>query len=188
MRAIKTFGLAALAALAFGAVAAAAASAHSFSATGELPTTFVAKQTSNQVFTTSLGTITCETLEGEGAVTAATFESLTADVTYSVCTANTNLFGTYKVKNVHALYLFDANNSVSVLKPIEIELEGLCTVTVPEQLLDEAVTYEDKGTELALEAHAEKIHWEGCFSSGENGTYSGNSLGGLLNGGTASWS
>ncbi len=177
----KTLGLAgvlAAVAMLVMAVGASAASAVEFHYTGATPTKLLGEATSSQVFKTSLGTITCKKLSiPNNKIEKPAAPSQLATIDYTECSAET-LLGSSEVKEpVVAPYNFLATGTVEVVKPIDIELTSLgCTITVGEQTLPKAVSYGARGTKLPVEAHAEGIAWEGCLSSGSEGTYTGNSL------------
>lgn len=192
MKSIKVFGLAFVAMIAFGAMATSALAAEAlFSATGELPTTVSGTATTNQVFKDKAGTITCTVVKlANNKVTKEKEISFETTVEYSKCTST---IGMVLKEPIVADYLFDANGSVKVLKPILIDLSeiilfGECSLTITEQLLDNAATYVNDGAHLLVEGKAAKINTENSCLGKEEGTYEGNVLNSLANGGNLSWS
>jgi hypothetical protein len=185
MRNLKKFG-ALVIVLALSAIGAASASAAEFtaSATGSI----TAKALENQVFTTNGGTVTCTGLSASGTIesTAATGQHVT--VNYSGCTA----FGFATVDISAATYTFTADTTVHIYNPITITPtffgSSMCTVTVPAQTVG-PVHYSNAGSNnIRINPTVTGIKYTStggsCGSSGENGTYTGDSEASRVGGGT----
>jgi len=151
---------------------ASAASAAEFHASGELPTQLEAKALTNQEFTTQLSTIVCTEREiQQGTIAEEQLTSLTVELGYLDCSFKTLLGGTYPVHHINAEYLLDANGNVHVLKLIDIEVlefGGGCTITIPPQIVEDAVTYENDSGHLIVNAKAKGIEYSGCGLEGES--------------------
>jgi len=190
MKTIKLIGLAVFAVIALG-VAAASASAAEFHAEGVLPSELTAESLGSQEFRTGLATIICTEEESQkGTVTEETFPSLSAEVGYLGCTLKTFLGGVYPVHHINAEYLFDANGDVHVLKLIDIEVlefAGGCTITIPPQTVTKAVTYENDGGHVKINAKASGIEYSGCGLEGAS-EYVGESLVSATSGAELSYS
>lgn len=203
MRSMKIVGLGILAVLAM-AVSASAASAVEFVAKPSnaeeafpLP---VMDEGGPQTFTTASGTITCERELSEGEALKEKEPTTEEMVTYEgKCTAN----GLAKVSEpILATYRFHASGLVDVVSPITFKVEKTfltkeCTVTVPAQENLEKVTYDPNYNPLTKEeepgvlgvlANVSGILSEGnggpCGEGLTEGSYEGNAVALLTNGGT----
>jgi hypothetical protein len=186
-RILKTLGVLAVAVFALSVIGAASASAapkFTASATG----TLIGSAKTNQVFTTNGGTTTCTSAATEGAIVSTSSPEQEVTVTYGGCTA----FGFINVKITPATYLFTANGEVHIKNTITIEPIGAgCTVTVKPQTV-KSVAFDNEPTNKITETSTVKaIKYTStgglCGSSGENGTYTGNSILERKGGGSVSW-
>jgi ABC-type transport system substrate-binding protein len=185
MRNIKTWGIVLAAVFAFSAVSVANASASTFksSSTGTLK----GAQTSNQVFNTGFGTVSCTTATSSGTVTSTVTAEQEVGVKYSGCTA----FGFIGAEISEAKYLFNANGTVKVLNTITIKVPGAgCSVTVSPQGPLSSITYTNKSGKIEESTKVSGIKSKGsgglCGGENSNGTYTGSNLIELV-GGTTEW-
>jgi hypothetical protein len=185
MRRIKYVGLALVAVFAMSVVA--SASAHEFEASA--PGNLTSKVLQTQTFHTAAGNVECSALHlTGGSVTQLKTGKQEATVQYTGCKA----FGLAATISP-ALYLFDAEGSVKVLKTITITAVG-CTVTVPSAKNTSLTTIVYKnasGGQITLEPSVKNITSSGtgsaCTYAEESlGTYTGTSDVGLV-GGTLTW-
>ena len=179
IRNLKSLGLALMAVAAFGVVGVSAASAAEFHSEGAT-TTLTGTQTSQHVFTTTAGTVKCNTATFSGTQSGATTQFVTVTPFYSGCIA----FGFINVPiHVNACtYTFDANNSGQVEikcpagKAIEMTAPG-CTTTIGAQKGLKSRTYTNEGAgttrELTVHTNIAGIHYVECGTTRTNGTYVG---------------
>jgi hypothetical protein len=180
IRNLKSLGLALMAVAAFGVVGVSAASAAEFHSEGAT-TTLTGTQTSQHVFTTTAGTVKCNTATFSGTQSGATTQFVTVTPFYSGCTA----FGFINVP-IHVngcTYTFDANNSGQVQikcpagKVIEITTPGGCTTTIGSQsgLKSTSYSVEGSGTtrELTKHTNISGLHYGECGTTRTNGTLVG---------------
>jgi hypothetical protein len=187
MHSMKKLGVL-VAVFALCAIGAANASAAQFtaSATGSL----TGKATTNQVFTTNGGTVTCPVAHVSGPIakTADTQQHVT--VKYTNCTA----FGFVSTDISDATYQFTAGTgkNVHLLNTVSITVTSfgvsICTVTVGPQTLG-TVDYANAGANnVSVNATVTGIKYTStggiCGASGENGTYTGASEVNRVGGGT----
>lgn len=174
MRSIKAIGLGIVAVLAL-AVSASAASAVEFHYTGSITTPLLGEATGTQTFTAGFGSVECTKLTVSGSIEHEKSATQAAVVTYSSCKAN---IGTVK-EPIVADYTFNANGNVEVTKEIAFEIEGICTLKIPNQTISSAVTYGSASEKLGITAAAKNIKYNsgGNFLCGEGSTatYSGTS-------------
>lgn len=180
-RYLKTLGVAVVAVLAFSAVIASAASATNKFHAAQTHTILKGSQTTQHVFKTNAGTVTCSTATFEGTQEAATQTQVTIAPNYNNCTA----FGFINVP-VHengCHYLFTYDNTAHVTcpsKPIEVTAPG-CNVTVDDQTIG-TVDFNNNGTKQDVNVvatvtgidytqHDEGITCQGGFFT--NGQYTG---------------
>ena len=185
---LKAIALTAMSVCAISAFIVAGASAQSFHAskTGNLK----GKATSNQVFTTAAGKVTCEEATTTGTVTALLSLHQLVDVIYGKCTA----FGLGGVDVSLALYLFNADGGLAKLEntvTITSLIAG-CTIVVLGGQDLRTVKYKNVGKNLVEESEVAGIvsHGSGglCGSgTSTTGTYVGNNEIELV-GGEVSWS
>ncbi len=187
MRRIRFIAVAVVAALCMSVVAAASASAHEFVASKAGKTKSSA--TSNQVFNTGSGNVTCTKLAGKGEVKETELKSEThkETVTYSGCTA----FGFVKVKITAAKYKFNANGSVELENEVTITPEGAgCTVKVAGKQVLSSVSFANEAGKINETSNVKGIHSVGsggvCGGTNTEGTYTGSALT-ELEGGTIEW-
>jgi len=188
-RYLKTLGLALVAALALTAVVASAASAAAQFHSEAENTTVEATQTSNHVFTTPAGKVTCKEMTATGTQAKKTDISITLVPVYKLCTTAT-IFGTINVNVDFATgkceYTFTSETGevhIFCTNPggvITIEGPG-CKITVPPQTVKKAV-YTNAATvpkhiTVTPEVSGIKSTATGafCSSTGESttGTYTG---------------
>lgn len=186
MRYITMLGLALLAASAIAGASAisVSASGHEFyaSKTGKI----VSKSTTEQVFSTSAGTIECTTASGSGEATAGKSPYNKEVVTYSGCTG----FGaSITFSAVH--FELNANGPMKIEKAVTVTPVGSgCSVIIPAQTL-ESMGYSNSSGKVTAAATVYKIHSHGtggaCGTEEEtSGSYSG-SIQAELEGGTLEW-
>ncbi len=195
IRNLKALGLAVLAVCALGAVSASSASAFFTSSVEHVSVS--GSQTTNHVFTTSVGTVTCKkaTFAGTSIGTAKegqfTTESQTVTPTYGECTAFG--FGA-TVTTTGCTYKFTrtgTDGTGTPIGPVHVECEagkkikivaaGFCTMEVGPQTPEGHVSFKTTfppGNGLTVEDVDVKstvtgIKYEGNCGSGTNGTYSG---------------
>jgi hypothetical protein len=219
IRSLKGFGLALVAVFALTAVAASAASAAEFHS-GVAPASIKAAATQNQVFTIGGGKVatSCNeaTFTGESKTSPA--NSITVHPVYknsgsTECPAEP--IGNASIVTTGCNYVFSSATTAEGMAQVKIECEAgkkiqinapLCTITVGEQTLPNAVSYTNTGvgggassTEgVVVTPTVTGIHWEasgfGCTlvglgSSGSDGTYTGTALTKAFSGSTqvAAW-
>ena len=193
MRTLKFTGLAVLAACALSVAVVAPASASVFlaSAIGAL---ILNNQTNTHKFKTDGGVVECTKVTSDGITVAFSSSSLVETVIYAGCKA----FG-FAVTVSSAQYQFLANNSVNLLNTVVITSSiGACSVkasSAGNQGLGTVLYLPDPNNSKALNIKAEisgisYLSSGGiCGSTGElhNGTYTGEVLAFLENGGTLAW-
>jgi hypothetical protein len=186
MSKLKKFGVLFVVVFAFSAVAVANASAapeFTASAAGTLSGT----QTSNQVFTTNGGTVTCTKASTTGNVATTALEQ-EVTVNYSGCTA----FGFASVTISPATYNLHANGTVDILNTITISVPlGGCTVTVGPQKGKGTVTYTNGTSDITESSNVTGIVYTTtggiCGSGGSNGVYKGSNTVTRVGGGFLKW-
>lgn len=181
MKHLKIFGLALVAVMALGAMSVSSASAalllfHASVAPGKLLAKLVGGR---HKFTTTSGTVECETANGEGEITEKLSELILVLVTYGTCkiTEPLNVSATVSPAD----YLFHTNGNVTLMSPVKI-VGGGCTITVAPQVLS-GITYNNitgPPMEVQVTANVKNIHYvvsgtfciepKGLFT---DGTYTG---------------
>jgi len=191
MRVVKTLSIAFVVVCACSAMAAATASADLFlaSAAGLL---LLASADNTQAFIFHGNELKCTALTAHG-VTALRSLDQHATVSYTGCKAS---FGGGTVDEpIVALYLFLANGTVHILKPILIfvlnTIFGECHVTVEAQTLLGITYHNNASGDILLLANVKSIKSEGLgpactYSLESGGTYTGNALV-FVHGGTIQW-
>jgi hypothetical protein len=188
MRSFKKFGVLVTAVFALGAIGAVSASAAQFtySATGSV----TAKATSNQVITTSGGTVTCTTAATSGSIEKISGTELEVGVKKSGCTAfgfATTHFSEEKLlftagtgKNVHI-------KNVITITPTTFGVSA-CTVTIGPQSVSGVAYFNSGANNLGYSFSLTGIAYAStggiCGPSGLNGTYSGSNEMSRVGGGT----
>jgi hypothetical protein len=187
MRLLKKFSVLAIAVFAISVVGVASASASQFtaSANGELS----GKALTNQVFVTNGGTVTCTGAATTGTVVAPSAAKQEVTVKYSGCTA----FGFASVEISPATYEFTATGGgVAILNTITIKIPlAGCSVSVGPQSVG-STSFSNPTTSTIKEVSSvSKIKYTStgglCGTSGENGTYTGNSELSRVGGGTVQY-
>lgn len=135
VRNLKTLGVAVVAMLAMSAVVASAASANLKFHAAQTHTILTGSQTTQHVFQTNTGTVTCSTATFSGTQQNATATEITIAPNYDNCIA----FGFVSVpvheNGCHYLFTYDKTVHLQCpTKPIEITAPG-CTVTVGTQTI-----------------------------------------------------
>ncbi|HEX3240731.1 MAG TPA: hypothetical protein VHR18_11445 [Solirubrobacterales bacterium] len=172
-RKLGSLGLMLAAVLAVGVSTASAA--NFFSAVH--PQSVSGTQTTNHVFTTNAGTVTCKkvTFTGTTAASVSATQTLTPD--YSECTA----FGfiSVPVDENGCGYIFNASGTTEVECPegkkIEITVP-FCTVTVGPQHIAGGMSYSNNAGETDIVATSNiksEIDYDECGTSRTNGSYTG---------------
>jgi hypothetical protein len=183
MRLVKVLGVALVAVFAFSAMAAAGASAHEFTASNT-PVKLEGKAIQTQVFTTLAGKLECTTIGVTGEATLKTSKTQRATVSYTGCVANNGKLTAKPDEPISAEYEFNAEGTVSILKPITIlaSFSGVkCTITVSAQNGLLLVAYNPvTAKRILLLPHVLKIDTSalgaGCtevYNSVKTGTYTG---------------
>ena len=185
---LKKFGTLAIVAFALSAIGAANASAAQFtaSATGS----FSGKATSNQVFTTNGGTITCPTAASSGTISSTATTQLHETVIYGTCV------GPFGV-TVHvspATFLTTADGVIHLLNQVTMVVTppfGVpCHITYNPQTW-KPVSYTNNGGKLKVTANVTAMTYTTtggfCGSGGANGTLAGTSEIERVGGGSISW-
>ncbi len=195
MQRIKITGLAILAVLALSAVAASAASAHAFHAKLPAGKTFpqaVSGEGKTQTFKSGFGTITCEMAKSKSEATAAEVLVTKVLVEY-LGGCKDNVGDPVTNEPIHAEYDISADQLVSILAPIVIQLGGFasCSITISTQEKLGGITFKNNAakTELTLESKTSKIKQTGSggFCTNGEGEYTGNVTSKLVNGGELWW-
>ncbi len=170
------------------AIAVASASAQLFHAT-VIPGLLLGRATNMQLFkpSASSGEITCKNAFTEGAVSVALGLQQLISVFYSKCTA----FGVFTSVKISAVkYLLSADGLVAIKNTFEIEVEGVCEITVNPQDLRTA-KYKNSGKSLVVESNISGITSEGdggpCGTTNTGGVYLGSDEISEDGGGTISW-
>jgi hypothetical protein len=161
IRNLKVLGLAVVAALALTAVIASAAQATAKFTVGASSGTIKSTQTTEQVFTTSAGTVRCTTANQEGSYTAASFTSLEVSATYSGCKAFGFLSATVAMNGCKYNFASQANETtlanVDIVCPagkdITVTTTG-CVVHVEPQTGLQHVTFQNGGGSPADDVNA----------------------------------
>lgn len=173
MRSFKKLGIL-VAVFALCAIGAANASAAEFTASATGSITGEALET--QVFTTSGGTVECDTAVTSGTISSTAATSQHVTVEYDSCSA---FF--FPVHISPATYNFTANGETHIEKAISITVTGgifgECTITVPKQSVT-SVDFANSGTSnVKVTPTVTGIDYTStggiCGSSGSEGTYSG---------------
>jgi hypothetical protein len=174
MRHLKIFGLALVAMVALGATTVSSASAalllfHTSVAPGTLLTHLVGGP---HKFKTKAGTVECENVEGEGAITQKLAELQLVLLHYNACniTSPINASATVSLAD----FLFHANGNVTLDNLVLIKGGG-CTIDVPRQVLS-GITYDNiSGPPMEIEvlANVKNISYEvsGSFCIAEHGSF-----------------
>ncbi len=185
---VKMLGLAAVAAMAVMALTGvASASATQFKAE-TYPVTVKShaavnivegkEVTSNQVFKTNAGTVSCEAAAGSGSANAAS-EWMKIKVSYSKCTAFGFIGATINMGTCE--YEFHTNGTVDIVPSgckVTITVSGSsCVVEVPSQTGLKTVSYENKGTGTTRTIREKTnvtgiTYTQNAFCSGGSGTFS----------------
>jgi len=196
MQRAKVLGVALMAVFAIGAITATGASAHKFAST-ESPGLVIAKAEGLQSFTTPTGTVACNALAGDGAVTGLETLSQNLMVTYTECSV---LIGGSWIPQASILaeYLFNADNEEARLLSainIVVNFGTKCTITVPAQNSLKSVTYKNTGKRILVASNVSNIESSDSgatcpvkYTSNKTGKYVGNALSELSGTGTLSWS
>jgi len=186
IRNLKALGLALVAVFALTAMSASAASAAQFHSAAE-NTTVEGTQTSNHIFTTPAGKVTCKKAVFIGSQSAKTTSEITINPTYSECTTAT-IFGTISVTVDFVTnscdYKFTSGGEVHIIcgqaEGIIINGPG-CKITVPAQTVGRVI-YTNSGTapkHISVSSEVSGIISTAtgffCSSTGESktGTYTG---------------
>lgn len=170
MRSTKLMGHGLVAALVM-AVAASTASAASFHYTGTVPTSLLGEALSTQKFVAGFGTLECKSLGVEAVINELPGAELEVDIAYSNCTST---IGTVK-QPIKAGYTLNSNGTVFISAPIELEIEGVCTITVNGGQTLTRIAYGPRAVNLTVTANLENIKWTatGLCGSGSKGTFGG---------------
>jgi hypothetical protein len=191
MKRIRSMVLALVAVFALS-VAASAASAHEFNAkpTGGIFPAATAGTGGTQTFKSGFGTITCTAALATGRALKGSELATEQTVIYEGCTDN--LGGA--VDPIKALYEISADEKVSILAPIVINLLGAfakCTITVEKQNNLGGIKFKNNAakTELTVESKTPGIVQlgSGGFCTNGTGEYTGNVTGHLVAGGELFW-
>lgn len=128
--------------LALGVFSAGAAQAHVFLTSGSLPALLLVLSEGLQKFKAEEKSggpvVTCSHAGFHGIISQAVTEKITVVGAYSKCEAFGKSNG---VKVSTAEYELNANGTVTVLKPITIEVAGVCKIDIPGNQSLQAITY-----------------------------------------------
>jgi hypothetical protein len=186
MQRISVFWMVLLSAFLIAGVSAVSVSAsgHEFiaSKTGKTKS----KNTNNQIFKTSAGTIECGKVSGTGEMPEAKMVTHKETLTFTECAG----FG-MEITITPAHLEYNANGSARLENTVVISPEGSgCEVLIEPQTL-EAITYSNvTGGKVKAAANVSKILSRGtggaCGGENKTGTYTG-SIQGEVEGGTVEW-
>lgn len=196
IRNLKVLGLALVAMLAMTAVGASAASAAEFHSEGS-STILTGTQEGTDVFSTTGGTVECDTATYVGSQSGTTTTTSSATPTYSNCTAfgfasaNINTNGCeYVFHNNGTVDIADCNSSNGIIVTASLFGTQKCKVTVVPQTGINGITYTNVGSgstrEITIDVSSNNIKYVehagtgfgACASSTQqsNGGYTGQSV------------
>lgn len=146
------------------AVTASTATAVEFYYLGATPTSVLGEAAGAQEFTFGTGSVTCDSAAVEGTIASLKAIEQQAKVAYRNCSSSVGEVA----EPIVADYTFDVGGAVFLNERIDITLEGLCTIEIPEYqtLLD--VTYGSRGVNMPVDMALLGIEWRASsFLCGE---------------------